>query len=67
MMCCRRIGNIGRLMVQKVSDTEPGTFVVAESYPTHSRMDLSHHMDLFIGGLPSVYQVRCHHSVSLVL
>jgi len=57
MLCCR-IGDIGRLMVQRVSDAEPGTFVTAESYPTHSRLALSQHMDLFIGGLPPGYHVR---------
>jgi len=50
-------------MVQKVSDSEPGTFEVAESYPTHSRMDLTHSMDLFIGGFPPGYHVRYEHSV----
>ena len=60
-MCFCRIGDIGRLMVQRVSDAEPGTFEMAESYPTHSRMDLNHNMDLFIGGLPRGYHVRYDH------
>jgi len=48
-------------MVQKVSDDEPGEFEFYESYPTHSRMDLTHHMDLFIGGLPAGYSVSYDH------
>jgi len=62
MLYCR-IGDIGRLMVQRVSDAEPGTFVTAESYPTHSRIDLTRHMDLFIGGLPTGYHVRYDQSL----
>ena len=62
MLCCR-IGDIGRLLVQRVSDTEPGTFELAKSYPTHSRMDLTHDMDLFIGGLPTGYNVGYVHSL----
>jgi len=62
--CCGfvwcRIGDIGRLMVQRVSDAGPGTFELAESYPTHSRIALTHDMDLFIGGLPDGYHVRYH-------
>jgi len=57
MLCCR-IGDIGRLMVQRVSDAKPGTFETAASYPTHSRVALTRHMDLFIGGLPVGYHVR---------
>jgi len=48
-------------MVQKVTDAEPGTFELAVSYPTHSRMDLTEDMDLFIGGLPTGYPVRYDH------
>jgi len=58
-LCCR-IGDIGQLMVQRVSDAGPGTFELAESYPTHSRMALTRDMDLFIGGLPDGYHVRYH-------
>jgi len=63
MMLCCRIGDVGRLLVQRVSDTEPGTFELAKSYPTHSRMDLTHDMDLFIGGLPTGYNVGYVHSL----
>jgi len=62
-----RIGDIGRLMVQKASDTEPGTFEVVQSYPTHSRFDLNQNMDLFIGGLPAGYTVRYHYLLLVML
>jgi len=65
MLWCR-IGDIGRLMVQRVTDAEPGTFELATSYPTHSRMDLSHDMDLFIGGFPTDYHVRHNHYSAFV-
>lgn len=53
-----RIGNVGKLMVQKLSAETPGQVATAVSYPSHSRLDLNPAMDLFIAGLPQGYKVR---------
>ena len=55
-----RIGNVGRLSVKSVAtEGEDPTIKTGASPPTHSRLDLDHTSDVFIGGAPDTYQVNC--------
>lgn len=55
---CFRVGNVGRLSVNKLSSS-PNPDQVAEASTSHNsiRSDLVDDVDLFIAGVPSDYEV----------